>query len=81
MRMERMAATQSVAANLLRRTTTLDMRHLLPSVAVPALVLHRRDSALLPSEGVRWLADHLPDGLERPGCPLAACRRSLVTTR
>ena len=68
-RMERMAATPSMAANLLRRTTALDVRHLLPSVDVPALVLHRRGSALLPAEGVRWLADQLPNGryIELPG--------------
>jgi class 3 adenylate cyclase len=64
-----MAATPSMAADLLRRTTQLDVRHLLPSVSAPTLVLHRRDTALLPSEGVRWLADHLPDGryVELPG--------------
>lgn len=69
MRMERMAATPSMAANLLRRTVTLDIRHLLSSVTTPALVLHRRDSALLPTEGIRWLANHLPAGryVELPG--------------
>jgi pimeloyl-ACP methyl ester carboxylesterase len=68
-RMERMAATPSMAANLLRRTTELDVRHLLPSVAVPALLLHRQDAALLPTEGIRWLAEHLPSGryVELPG--------------
>jgi class 3 adenylate cyclase len=36
---------------------------------VPALVVHRRDSALVPGEAMRWLARQLPDGryVEVPG--------------
>lgn len=61
-RLERMSATPSMASSLLRRTLTSDVRALLPQVTAPALVLHRRDSMFIPAEGVRWLADHLPDG-------------------
>lgn len=61
-RLERMSATPSMASNLLRRTLTSDLRALLPQVTAPAVVLHRRDSMFIPAEGVRWLADHLPDG-------------------
>jgi class 3 adenylate cyclase len=62
MRLERMSATPSMAGNLLRRTLTSDVRALLPRVTAPTLVLHRRDSAFVPAEGIQWLADHLPNG-------------------
>jgi class 3 adenylate cyclase len=61
-RLERMSATPSMAGNLLRRTLTTDVRALLPQVTAPALLLHRRDSAFIPAEGIQWLANHLPDG-------------------
>lgn len=61
-RLERMSATPSMAGNLLRRTLTSDVRELLSQVTAPALVLHRQDSAFIPAEGIKWLADHLPDG-------------------
>jgi class 3 adenylate cyclase len=68
-KLERMSATPSMAANLLRRTLATDLRPLLPAVTAPALVLHRRDSPLMPAEGMRWLAEHLPNGryVEVPG--------------
>ena len=68
-KLERMSATPSMAANLLRRTLATDLRSLLPSVAAPALVLHRRDSQVIPAEGMRWLAERLPNGqyVEVPG--------------
>ncbi len=61
-RLERMSATPSMAANLLRRTLGSDLRPFLPGVTAPTLVLHRRDAPFVPGEGIRWLADHLPDG-------------------
>jgi class 3 adenylate cyclase/pimeloyl-ACP methyl ester carboxylesterase len=61
-KLERMSATPSMAANLLRRTLDIDLRPLLPSVTAPALLLHRRDAALIPGEGMRWMAEHLPNG-------------------
>lgn len=61
-RLERMSATPSMAANLLRRTVDTDVRHLLPRVQAPALVLHRREARFVPAQGVRWLAEQLPRG-------------------
>jgi class 3 adenylate cyclase len=68
-KLERMSATPTMAADLLRRTLSTDIRPLLKDVKAPALVLHRRDAPLIPIEGMRWLADHLPDGryVEVPG--------------
>jgi class 3 adenylate cyclase len=61
-KLERMSATPSMAAHLLRRTMSIDLRPMLPSVIAPALLLHRRDAPLIPGDGMRWLADHLPNG-------------------
>ncbi len=68
-RLERMSATPSMAANLMRLTQGIDMRPILAQVQAPALVLHRRHAPFVPTDGVRWLADHLPDGryVEVPG--------------
>ena len=68
-KLERMSATPSMAANLLRRMMEIDLRPLLPSVTAPALLLHRKDAPFIPAEGMRWLAEHLPNGqyVEVPG--------------
>ena len=68
-RFERMSATPSMAANILRLNNTTDVRPLLGRVSVPALVLHRRDAPFIPGEALAWLADRLPDGryVEVPG--------------
>ena len=68
-RFERMSATPSMAANLMRLNISTDVRPILADVGVPALVLHRRDAPFVPADAVRWLAGHLPDGryVEVPG--------------
>lgn len=68
-KLERMSATPSMAADLLRRTLTTDIRPYLDDVEAPALILHRRDAALIPREAMQWMADRLPDGrfVEVPG--------------
>ena len=68
-KLERMSATPSMAADLMRRMLEIDLRPLLSSVIAPALLLHRRDASFIPAEGMRWLAEHLPNGryVEVPG--------------
>jgi class 3 adenylate cyclase/pimeloyl-ACP methyl ester carboxylesterase len=68
-KLERMSATPSMAAGLLRRMMEIDLRPLLSSVAAPTLLLHRKDAPFIPAEGMRWLAEHLPKGqyVEVPG--------------
>jgi class 3 adenylate cyclase len=38
----------------------LDVRAVLPTIGVPALVLHRADDRLIPTQMGRYLADHIP---------------------
>jgi DNA-binding winged helix-turn-helix (wHTH) protein/pimeloyl-ACP methyl ester carboxylesterase len=65
----RAAASPGAARALIEMNSLVDVRHVLPAVHVPALVLHRsldRDSRV--EEG-RYLADHLPSAsfVELPG--------------
>lgn len=68
-KLERMSATPSMAANLLRRSVAIDIRPLLPRVAAPTLLLHRKDSSLIPAQGMRWMAGQLEQAryVEVPG--------------
>jgi len=59
-RLERLAASPGAAATLARMNGEIDVRHVLPSVSVPTLVLHRTgDSVVLVEEG-RFIAGRIP---------------------
>ncbi len=47
-----------------------DVRHVLPAIGVPTLVLHRVDNQALAPEHVRYLAENIPAAklVELPGC-------------
>jgi class 3 adenylate cyclase len=47
----------------------IDVRHVLPTIQVPTLVLHRRDDDDFPVEAGRYIADHVPGAefVELPG--------------
>jgi tRNA A-37 threonylcarbamoyl transferase component Bud32 len=65
----RLSASPKAAVNLLRMNTFIDVRHLLPAVRAPALVLHRlgdRDSSI---EEARYIAARIPGAklVELPG--------------
>lgn len=59
-RYERMAASPRAAVDLLRLNAVLDVRHVLPAIRVPTLVLHRRDEHFVPVANGRFLAAHIP---------------------
>jgi pimeloyl-ACP methyl ester carboxylesterase/DNA-binding SARP family transcriptional activator len=58
---QRASASPDVAATLLAEVYAVDVRPLLGSVHVPALVVHRRDDRAMPFAGARELAAGLPD--------------------
>lgn len=68
-RLLRMAASPSTAAAVVRLLFEIDVRHVLPAVQVPTLVIHRRDNVLLSVENGRYLAEHIPNArlVEVPG--------------
>jgi pimeloyl-ACP methyl ester carboxylesterase/class 3 adenylate cyclase len=68
-RMERFAASPGAMIALVRMAADIDVRHVLPAIHVPALVVHRREELMVPVECARYLAAHIPGAryLELPG--------------
>ena len=56
----RVGASPGAALALTRMNAEIDVRNVLPSIRVPTLVLHRREDALLPVEGARYIASRIP---------------------
>lgn len=60
-RYQRMSASPRDVRSVMEMYSTIDVRHLLPSVSVPTLVIHRRGDRMVPLELGRYVADHIPD--------------------
>jgi class 3 adenylate cyclase len=56
----RKSASPGAAVALLRMNTQIDVRHVLPAVHVPTLVLHRTDDRDANVEEGRWIASQIP---------------------
>ncbi|HEX5044144.1 MAG TPA: adenylate/guanylate cyclase domain-containing protein [Candidatus Polarisedimenticolaceae bacterium] len=56
----RMSASPRGALALARLNTEIDVRHVLPAIRVPTLVLHREHDADARVEEGRYVADHIP---------------------
>jgi len=67
--LERASASPGSILALMRANYELDVRHLLPAVRVPTLILHRVGDALVPVAAGRYLAEHIPGAryVEIPG--------------
>ncbi len=65
----RSAVSPGAAVTWLRDLAKLDIRHALPTVPVPTLVLQRKDDPLFRVEAGRYLSERLPDAkyVEVPG--------------
>ena len=57
--LERASASPAMAAALVEALVRTDVRSLLPEVAVPTLVIHRRGDLIMVEQG-RYLAEHIP---------------------
>jgi pimeloyl-ACP methyl ester carboxylesterase len=57
---ERQAAPPKVAYQLFRMFLDVDVRHIVPSIGVPTLVMHRRHDRAVNVRNSRWLADNIP---------------------
>jgi class 3 adenylate cyclase/pimeloyl-ACP methyl ester carboxylesterase len=66
---ERRGASPSAAIALARMSREIDVRHVLPVIGVPTLVLHRRADTNIPIEFGRYLAANIPSAtlIELPG--------------
>jgi len=65
----RHSASPGAALALLRMNTEIDIRHVLPSIRVPVLVLHRTGDTDANVEEGRWIASRIPAArfVELPG--------------
>ncbi len=59
-RIERAAASPGSILSLMRANYEIDVRHLLPAIRVPTLILHRAGDELVPIRAGRYLAEHIP---------------------
>jgi class 3 adenylate cyclase len=59
-RIERYSASPGTIRHILDFVGETDVRHVLPSIRVPTLVMHRRDDVALHVEHSRYLAKHIP---------------------
>jgi pimeloyl-ACP methyl ester carboxylesterase/class 3 adenylate cyclase len=68
-RLERMGVSPGDLVKWARSLSDLDIRHVLPAIRVPTLVLHRGGDALVSVENGRYLAEHIPGAkfVELPG--------------
>ncbi|HSL56012.1 MAG TPA: alpha/beta fold hydrolase [Pyrinomonadaceae bacterium] len=65
----RMGASPGAAVALTQMNAEIDVRHVLPSIRVPSLVIHRRDDQCLKVEEGRFVAQRIPGArfVELPG--------------
>jgi len=65
----RLAASPGAAIAILRMNMDIDVRHILPAIRVPTLVVHRTDERVSQVEQGRYLAANIPGAemLELPG--------------
>jgi len=68
-RLLRLAASPADAIAILRILREIDIRHVLPSIVVPTLVIHRAGDRAVKVENGRYLASHIPGAkyVELPG--------------
>ena len=59
-RYQRMGGSPGTARALMEANTHIDVRHVLPHLQVPTLVIHRTDERVLPIFHGRYLANHIP---------------------
>jgi pimeloyl-ACP methyl ester carboxylesterase len=68
-RYQRMGGTPGTARALMEANSQIDVRHVLPHIQVPTLVIHRTGEQVVPVAHARYLAEHIPGArlLEQPG--------------
>jgi class 3 adenylate cyclase len=65
----RVAASPGAGVALYRMNIEIDVRHVLPTIRVPTLILHRTGDRLMDSGGARYIAGRIPGAryVEQPG--------------
>lgn len=57
----RQACSPGTLRHITAANATIDVRHLLPDVRVPTLVIHRKEDRVVPVSWGRYLAEHIPN--------------------
>ena len=60
-RFERLSSTPANLRAMMRLNAEIDVRHVLPAIKAPTLVLHARQDRAIPIDQGRYLADHIPN--------------------
>jgi pimeloyl-ACP methyl ester carboxylesterase len=60
-RMERRSVSPGGIVKILSMVMDTDVRHVLPSIRIPTLVVHRSGDMVTPIQGGRYMAEHIPD--------------------
>ncbi len=65
----RMSASPGAATGLVQMNMEIDIRHILPAIRVPTLIIHRTGDLSLPVAGSRYMAERIPGAhyVELPG--------------
>src|SRR5262249_23735310 len=68
-RFERQSASPSAVIAIRRMNREIDVRHILPAIRVPTLIMHRVGDAAIPVDAGRYLAANIPGSkyIELPG--------------
>ncbi|MEW6269768.1 MAG: adenylate/guanylate cyclase domain-containing protein [Thermodesulfobacteriota bacterium] len=68
-RFERLSVSPGGAQTLFRMTLALDVRHVLPSIHTPTIVVQRSGDRITTPPGARYIAEHVPGAkyVELPG--------------
>ena len=59
-RWQRNSVTRDALPGIFEILAETDVRHVLPTIQVPTLVLHRREDPIVPVDNGRYLAEHIP---------------------
>ncbi len=59
-KMERYSASPGTIRKIMAAVGHTDVRHVLPTIRVPTLIMHRRDDTFIRVEHSRYLAEHIP---------------------
>lgn len=65
----RLAASPGAAVAIIRMNMEIDVRHILPTIRIPALIIHRTGDRLTHVEQARYMAEHIAGArlVELPG--------------
>jgi pimeloyl-ACP methyl ester carboxylesterase/class 3 adenylate cyclase len=59
-RVQRLSASPGAARALLQMNSEIDVRHVLPAITVPTLIVHRIDERIVPVSAARYMAERIP---------------------